>query len=1132
MDVLLSLCEKGVLWRTKRIALNEPPALQGTKPGKYVRPSANTWSPTQLTAPWTVAEPRIRLWVEACMGANLLHAIRGISLPDPAVECRVLTTSDPACRRELFATPWEILESAHGPIAAPLTDRMYVLRVLDPAAQDAPLVVTERLRIVVTWASPKNDIPDLPAHLDQWRDLCANRSDVFQLCSVLELTDINTAINELGNCRPHLWYHIGHGVQNPGTRAQLLIGSNGHPGNCSVAQFQTLVHQVGPPRVLFLNACALLVGMQPEFLLGATDLCDSQIETLITMMTVVPVKVAYVFAEEFIRRLAAGDSLVSAVKQARFAIHTNCVGLNADLDFLPFIPAVVQYSRAVRPISVDIDRRQARRLLDRLHCHLEKLRIYIDRDHEAALRKLIVTPEHCVALLYGARHSGNSTSLRRLVAELATVDAYVAGKRYIYFDYLKGNPVNPSDPLPAQGDQVLANVAGHFEELFRLKQALNARAGKPEFDSIVELAAWLREEQEENHHYCICIDNLPDQLVGALVERASAVIREAGLVLFTSESNCCQPNHPVQTLEVQFLSDHEIADGLKRLGRDSGDQQVAIVTERCGRIPYLVVLQLARAEVAVASKPTTMDLLTEFDVTDPEREVLRFVALCAQHVPDTLLKSVFKQDDIGTLTSKKPLLIESKTHEFGVPELLRGQLLIDETPETGAPLHQIAYEEFAALADEHESSLDSLMILQVNTWYREALDHALDLAEYCHASFDEEARDVNIDGALNIAETLHRRRFVRGHEVLIMLDTWRHILERLHAMGLYDRRSADFHYAECLSSASRFEEAEQLLEQVTMAGHVDRYQLSAFLLWHNLIKDRGGADRAERIEKLQNAMAIANDMVDQDGATSAADSEWAKRQLANLKYTLGHTLGYGRDADVERALSLVQESEVLFREVGDSLRYYRAVAEQIEIRRYNDRLSAADRTDASETLKQNLRKLLASGFQYDAIRHLYELGSLTDSSIASADWYLQAHQLAKGSDEPIATHAKVKYLIETVTADPLSFGEHVTELRDCAGRLREFLERAWSRRILRECLSFLAEGLQKAGDNPAALAAWRETADVIELIATYGEGRRDQLHREKISAKLEEFAVQHGNADDVERARRLRSSGAGSAPPS
>lgn len=238
-DLVLRL-EHCPFWLTRRVNVEEPTTPK-TSPGTFRDP------PSGYNSLDAEVEPLVR-WAKQCISKSILTLMAEMYPAEQDDWLRVIVTASKNLQATMMAAPWEVLELAHINQAVPSYERVSVVRVLFteiPPAQPTP--AGETLRVAVTWANPRKDIPGLDEHLDDVRNLARDHPRELDIIGPIEFTSVESVLDQLADRHPHVCYHIGHAEQSAGQKVRLVIGSSAAPADCDVEIFRELLHRIGPP---------------------------------------------------------------------------------------------------------------------------------------------------------------------------------------------------------------------------------------------------------------------------------------------------------------------------------------------------------------------------------------------------------------------------------------------------------------------------------------------------------------------------------------------------------------------------------------------------------------------------------------------------------------------------------------------------------------------------------------------------------------------------------------------------------------------------------------------------------------------------------------------------------------------
>lgn len=1094
------------------IVIESPAEHSKTEAGLLGDPPEDVWSVKSNYSKGVVEVEPLSRWLRECVGERISEVIRQ-SYPSPPDFFRLMVTADEGVRPQWMKTPWEALEWPDRWML--FCERLGAVRVLD-ASQDGsePLRTGYSLNVAVLWANPRGDITDLNEHLDKLTGIIKAYPTELSLIGPVEFSSVSDVRDALADKRPHIVYHIGHAAQKKGQEVKLLIGPLNKGRDCSVEEFRGLLNEVGPPRLLLLNSCAAAVGEQLNPYLGAALRFASEIEAVITMQTEVTVGAATRFAEGLFRALFSGKGTAEAVKRGRESIARGINGDETQQRFAPFIPVLLQRTRQDKLFEINLSERELRGIVFKLKPSMESIPYMLDRAHDEQLRTSLDlhTTAPRVTIVLGPQDSGKSTSVRRAVDELLTEDRYKKGERLLYYEARE-------DDLQSEDEdrrilQLLVSLANYFSPLTgAIYNELKALYKTGPGQAIRTLANWLQEEDRDGKRYCVCIDSLPSPLAATIALRASGLFQAGALILISDEPEL-QSTQAINRILVTLMTDSEIRGSLKKHDRPADDEAIAQIMAFSNGYPYFVAGYLRNPN---NSSPSPDDLASNFlqtrlaGFTDPHFQILRFSAVCESPVPEEITNKLFDAEAARNLVDDD-LLVKTGQDSYHIAGALRNYFLNEMPREHRLQNHANAFDAFVDLAQDNESSPGETTFALATQWFREAFRHAIAIATLLSPEDERDALKW-LDSAGQVAQKLHERCLKKGRDVTTAKAVWEQYREAAYALEQYDNRAADAHYADCLIEVGEYDLADEILEQVTFDDMADETQISALQLRANLIKERGRSNEFDlRIELLEKAITVALNL-----EKSNYDNHGSLRQqMADVDYSLGNALGYGKRARPGEAIEHLERARKLFDELGD-FRRFRAVNECIEIKHYNRLLSDQEREEAIETLIASARSLVARAMRYDLMMTLYELGRLEKKAADRARWFRQAFERAHGLYEPESWHAAISWRIEQVKAGEVNFEDIASNLKQSADNLARWHERAWSRRKHREALLFLVEGYSKVGDKERAIEAARECWSVVLKIAEYGEGRKDPAHRFKVARLYAELAFDRDLIDEAQR---------------
>lgn len=1048
--------------RQRAITIADPPNRRKTPSGTLTDPPEELWGSASGYASGDINVAELGDWLSGCLGQPILNVVRDLYPVTGSDDMRIMVSAAPDLQLDLMKTPWELIESCDSAQGLPLVEHCAVVRVLTDNRPPQPAPAGDRLRIAVLWANPRGDIPNLSDHLSELGEFLDNHPSIFAKIAVVEFTD-----------------------------SQKVLGPKGSPSKLDVEAFTGLLQQLGPPRLLLLNACAAAVGYQLNPYLGAALRLVREIEAVVAMQTMVPVYAALPFAREFLRGVGEGCGLASSLKRGRRKIMRHDPPTRGRRSFVPFIPVLFQRTVQDRLFSVDPTERELRQVLLALKQHVDRVEPYLERTSDPVLLKLLQAREsaNSVSFVYGPKGSGKSTSLRRAIRSLTTEEQFHAGKRWLYYDVRAAKRTAGVDATHIHN--LLITFANALPVTASLHRQLSRLRNPAEAMSV--FANWIIDEERFGRITCVCLDNLDVELAGALASEASNVLSGAGSLFLVAETHSLGPGTSANFVPMSLMSRDEIRSALQKHSLPGDDAAIEEALTFSNGLPYFVAGYILKPDGSGKVKDLAANLIASYrpGPSAEQRRILEFTALCGVSVPAQLLEMIYSPPDVRALVRDYPFLRETEAKTYLVPEGLREHLR--DTAENRIDLHRTAFVEFHNLAATQDAISEKAVSQQVTAWYREAFEHGCSIVEQLADDSDE--IETILDETRRVGEILHDRYF-DGNEVEASRSLWQRFREVEQSRFIYDDRSADTHYAQCLMGAARLEEADELLEQAAEGGYVDRTQVHALFLRSNLIKAMGRkSDHSLRLDLLREALETARQLEEQ-----SEEKEWAKPQVAALEHSLGNALAYGKEADPPRALEHLLRAQKIFEEVEDfGPAYFRTISEQIEVKRYNGLLSSGERQEAIQTLTENVRRLVAQEMKFDAIMHCYELGRLNEDPGESAKWFGEAFRRAGDNFEPVKWHAAIHSCIARVKQEAETFSNIAPQLQEYADKLLPWQTWAWSRRVRRDALLFLAESYDRLGQAEQALSAARSAWEIALAILELGEGRKDARQRLEIA---------------------------------
>jgi len=1106
------------------IAVTNPSGLTKIKAGRLKAAPADAWSVAGGYSSGEVDLAKVGGWLTESLGGDILGAIARLyaaALEGDEGRLRVVLMAEQEFLQEMMSTPWEVLESFQtAQSKLPYLEHLSVVRVLRPDEQEpAPLPASDKLDVAVIWANPFNDIDMMGQHIEELKKFFAEREHEFKLADPVEFLSYKHVRDSLADVHPQIVYYIGHALQRPGQKVFLPIGRQGSEDECDVEDFRRLLQEIGPPRLLVLNACAGTVGRELNTYLGAAVSCAEQIGAVISMQTEVPVEAAAAFARGFFQRLAGGAGLAESVWQGRVRVGLACDSNPALPAFSPYIPVLLQRTPQDRLFTIDLTGRELRYLQLYLSQDIAATPLYLKRGHDEELAAVLSPSPSAprVSLVEGPVGSGKTTSVTRLVKAL-NEEHFAAGDRYLYY---KARLQELTGSLDWQIKQLFVSFAERLPLLLGgLKAQLNFVPERRPGDALIRLAGWLGEEARKDRRYCVCLDGVPPELACVMAERAASLLTQGGRLVLITEDGEVSPDLPVRLLPITPMSADEIREALEGSGDTAqADGYVEGLLRMSGGFPFFVASYLRRRVTPAAATSNGEELAGYFFQTyEPalsaeQMIVLRFAAHVDIPIPGAVLakSSEHFQPEVVRDLVEDCLLQQSGDDSYQIPEVLRAYLLETTGPDFALFFHQLAAKGFYELAAGSADMIDEMTYGLVTRWFREAFGHFLACARL-NGEEDEDGAASMLEEARNVAGFLHIRYLEAGNEVGAAASMWAQYRDAAYTLSHNEKdREGELYYADSLARTGEYETAIQLLDSVTADEETDAIQVNALNLYNNVLKARGlSGDFALRLGLLESALAAARRLEE-----SEPEATLPKKLHAIVEHSLGNLLGYGKYARPQDAIRHLAEAEKLFAEVNDPSRRFMTVSEQIEIRRYNNLLKDEERPAAIATLLENRSKLITRATRYDAIMHSFELGRLATDPADRVTYFYDAFRRAGDTYQPINWHAAISWRCAQVEAKAATFEEVAPELEQYAERLGDWHTDGWSRRARRDTLQFLAENYQRLGQTERAFSAAEKCWEVVLEIARAGEGRNDPSRRAEMAGLFGSLLLQHTRAEEA-----------------
>jgi tetratricopeptide (TPR) repeat protein len=377
--------------------------------------------------------------------------------------------------------------------------------------------------------------------------------------------------------------------------------------------------------------------------------------------------------------------------------------------------------------------------------------------------------------------------------------------------------------------------------------------------------------------------------------------------------------------------------------------------------------------------------------------------------------------------------------------------------------------------------------------YEEALSQRTRLLAFGAVDPDPEE---TLEQALQDAAVLDFQYLEQGNEPAAAKEMWKSYRSAAAKAGFGEEREVDARFARCLLLLGNLEEADEILVPRTSAKYEDDLQILTLLLHAEVLKDLGkSGGREAQLRLLRRALEIIDNL--RESGKKAPDSREAEVELS-----IGNALGYGEGSQPDQAVEHVARAVEIFERLHDPSRAESAYAEKIEIARYNGRLSDAERAEAIERIKKSLETLLSRSERREAINRLYELGRLETDWLRKAEWFHAAYERAGDVYAPQGWHAAIHWKCVEVQGGLTPFAAAAPEILVYCSKLDEWQEQAWSRRVLRNALLFLARGYAAAGDGARQRQFLLSCREVVTRIERCGEGRRDREIRAEVDEAI------------------------------
>lgn len=1058
-------------WRCKRrVLIFEPKELRRTRAGKFADPPAAWSSPDRLMANVDVLDA----WAQSAVGAEISRAINQYALQGSGL-LRVFISSDKALRVQTLAAPWELLE--HTPSAF-RNAQLSVVRLFEAGARAPSVDAVRRIRLLVLYANPRSDIQELAEHIAGLKNFAKENDEKLE-ARFIYFKDAGQVLAECTGFDPHVIYFIGHGEQSGTLPVQLQIGAAALPGAVDLSRFADLVRQLGSPRVLILNACDTFTGATLDPYLGAALRLVPQFDFVVAMQMKEPVRAATDFAAKLLTKIASGVGLAQAMSDARSAMAARA---ERAFQVTPYIPVLAQRTREDVPFSVDANEQELVKLQKMMAVRLERI-TRLPRTIEAAIRRVLTDPAGTphVSLLTGPRDCGKSTALRAVLKELLTIDAVKRGERYLYFSAKDELWVSePSAQIP-QLLQAFARECSAFTQTL-----MEDLAGASSWDSLALFAAWLERRSQAGFRLVIVLDDLPAPLAADLAVHACRVVDAGHLMLVAADASLA-PQVPVARLNLGMMSDEEITAGLGR-----SPAQIRDIAAQSGGVPAYVVALAEERQMPV------QDFLSGAlaALSPAQKSILNILTIAEEPVYKEVAEAL-GIEPLDTDSVLSPLLVKATYSDaLTVSTLVRAELLRTLPAADTVALRQRIATACEDVADRER--FGGFRRTRVIALFGEALRQRTDLLAQPDAW---EKIQQNLALARADAFDLDYELLEEGDEPAAAKARWDLYLSAAAQAGIGEEREVDARYARCLQRLGFMEQAEDILAAWSYSEIEDALQIRILLLRADVIKGLGAAGSLdERLKILRRAQEMCDRLSRSDDATRRALDELE----GNIEQSIGNALGYGEGARPQEATEHLARAQAIFEYLED-YRAERAYAEKIEIKRYNGLLTEPERLEALEKIRRSAEGLLSRSVKGEAVLRLYELGRLERDPCEKARWYQAAYERAEGRHEPLLWHAAIHWRSAQVDCGTISFADAAPLLNGYCDKLERWREHAWSRRVLRDCLLFLAKGYAASGDQAEEQKTLVRCLKVVEQIAAHGEGRGDRQANTLVQEALQKF---------------------------
>lgn len=1048
MAVDVQLHFKRSWFRGRVISIREPEDLRETSHGTFRRLPPEWLSPDRLIAPVEALDR----WTRATVGDPIVRAINQHAQRTGGLT-RVLISSEDRLRNHVFGAPWELLE--HTP-ASLRSAQLSVVRLLRDDVSTAEPEQVLRLRLLVLYADPAGNIAELKTHIQALQNFAAANDEMLD-ARIVPFASTHSVLQQCTGFDPHIVYYIGHGSQSGTGQVHLHIDQG--PG-IDMAAFAAFLNQLGTPRVVILNACESFAGTALNPYLGAALRLTPQFDFVVSMQMKEPIPAATAFAAALLAAIAGGHGLAAAMTAGRTAMAASA---DPDFEVTPYIPVLMQRTRQDVPFTVDAGEHERIRLLKLMASRLEQIDRMPRAKEEEIRRVLTGEGKHWVSVLTGPADCGKSTTVRGVLASLLTDEEIRKGARYLYFSSKHLSRTESLADDVSQLFQAFARDCGAFTKSLLDRLGDDARAN-PHASPLSALATWLEVRKRFGYRFVVVLDDLDPAVATEIASRASGLVT-AGHLMVISQSNDAKLEALIERLTLGLMTEEEIASAAPEWDQ-TRVQKVAADTEG---VPLLVAAAKREPRKGGAAAMQT--------------DALYLIAISDLPLPAEVAA------ELGIDAGTSGEVIVAAGGALSLPARLREALLADLEIKFQVRLRQKVATAYETVA--YAERTGGFRRARVISLYREALSQRVRMLESGDADPDPEQ---TLDQARADLFDLDYQLLEEGDEPAEAITLWN--LYRKAAAPFGDDREADARYARLLQRRGSIEEADDILRSWSKSGPADRLQIRIILAHDDVLHDLGG-DPKERLELLERAREIFEKL---HTAGTLKKRELAEFE-AQIEQATGNALGYGEDSNPQDAVRRLGRAVEIF----ESLRDYRAegaYSDKIEVARYNRILPDDERAEAIERIRRSIDTLLARSVQWDAIDRLYELGRLERDPAERAKWYRAAYERAGDGYAPNRWHAAIHWKREEVEAKQRPFAEVAPEILALCGELEAWKENAWSRRVQRDALRFLARNYGAAGDVAQQRRFLLAARDVITSIEQRRERRDDRAARIEVDEEI------------------------------